>query len=233
MYVSHVAPVLTAGESAAVTLALAAPRVALPFCTVAPAVNSITCHSIVELVAKMAVVSSRLEVVVSSARTKSLPLYVAPSERRLMRGTACVNVTAAPSVTSSTAAPGTRLPRCTETPLVNSATYHFTLMSPIVPLRANVTVVASVSWPATWPSTGSTELSAASKTRNALVVSTAVMVAVADDAPFAIVALPDCTSFTTAAWTRGTHRNSGRKDVRKRSRRRIVTVSENLGPGRR
>jgi hypothetical protein len=74
VYVSHVFAVLTLGASPSVTLAFAAGSKTSPVCTLAPAVNSITCHSMVELAAKIDVVSSRLVVVMSSARTKSLPL---------------------------------------------------------------------------------------------------------------------------------------------------------------
>ncbi|HEY2387439.1 MAG TPA: hypothetical protein VGK30_10790 [Candidatus Binatia bacterium] len=128
-------------------------------------------------------------------------------------------------VTSVTVVVGTTLPRCTETPLVNSATYHFTATAPVVPLRVKVTVVELVICPVTCPLTGSTESSATLKTRNAFVVSTAVIVAVAELAVSANVAVPDWTALITAACTGAVHRSSGRHNARTIRARLVVTSS--------
>src|SRR5207344_2686461 len=92
-----------------------------------------------------------------------------------MIGKLRVRLTAGVRVTLKGRPPGrVDAPRWTVTPLVNSATYQIMVTAVAVPTLWKVRVVEFVIWPVTWPSTGSTVFSLTPKTRNDLVVSTAV-----------------------------------------------------------
>src|ERR1051326_929091 len=120
-----------------------------------------------------------------------------------MSGKPCVRSSAGESGTLTVAAPfSTALPRWTEMPAKNSTTYHLMPTSPAVPKRWNVSVVPFVIWPLTSPSRGLGGFTSTLKTRNALVVSTDVMVTVCVVEPFASVVVPDWTFFSCAGGVR-------------------------------
>ncbi len=252
MKTSQVWAVVTA-VSAAVTLVLAAGSVTLPVCTEAP-VNSITCHSITAVAASDDLsVKDRSVVPARLACRKSLPLKVTPSVRMVTRGKLLVRSTAVPSVTLLVVAVVEKLPRCTTTPLVNSATYQLIDTAPVVPSRANVTVVVSLICPEICESMGFTESTLTLNTRNDFVRSTAVRDTVAELAPSAIDVVPDWTAFRPAARTPGgapiartvakasiaKHRRFGRQDdarrpsaVRAGDSQRRETKRWRSGPGK-
>ena len=111
-------------------------------------------------------------------------------------GNALVRSTARIATSWSSFAPSKiAVPRCTETPFVNSATYHLTSTVPAVTVRAKVRVVESRILPETVPSLGEAWFARTSKTRNARLGSTAVIVAFAAKLPAAICAAPFWTVF--------------------------------------